>query len=137
MSLFRRASGKHTTGRAMDISEYAGFKIDLRSPTAIGAENAITCVTKILENLPVGKYYLGLPRPRGGPARDPANDVFLPVLPDTPLRISPKRNFAGDIKLVKDKARQAIQAAVLRNPRARILCLYPDAADHLHLDIMT
>jgi len=137
MSLFRPGGSRHTKGKAIDISEYGGFKIDMRSPSAAAAESAINCVSKILENLPIGKYYLGLPRPRGGSARDPANDVFLPVGPETPLRISPKRNYVEDIKLVKEKARQAIQGALARNPKPRILCLYPDSADHLHLDILT
>src|SRR4030095_13986985 len=41
MSLFRPGGSRHTKGRAMDISEYAGFGIDMRSPSTIKGENAI------------------------------------------------------------------------------------------------
>jgi len=143
LSLFRTvAAGPHgilqadkTTrlGRAVDIRAYAGNLIDLTHPK--NAVQAIRGVARVIERLPAGKFTLGLPRPGlGGDHRDPANDVFLPATPTTILRNTPTGAFAGDLRLiVKPEAKDAMAQASRGNPMARILFMYPDGNNHLHV----
>jgi hypothetical protein len=143
LSLFRTvAAGPHgivqddrTTrlGRAVDIRAYAGCLIDLQHSQ--NASRTIQGVVKVVERLPGGKFTLGLPRPGlGGSHRDPANDVFLPATIDTKIGVSPSRTMDGDLRLiVNPEAKEALARARQGNPNAKILFMYPDGNNHLHV----
>jgi hypothetical protein len=130
-----QTDGKTRLGRAVDIRAYAGNLIDLAHPTNAAAARTIQGVARVIERLPAGKFTLGLPRPGlGGSHRDPDNDVFLPATERTVLRTTPTGSFAGDLAcIVKPEAKQALARASRSNPAAKILFMYPDANNHLHV----
>lgn len=140
MSLFRFKNTAHgqvqpdgsAVGHAVDIMEYGGFKIHLKNPN--NADAAISGVAAVIENLPAGKYTLGLPRPGGGPVIDPEHDVFLPVTSLDQVQKSPSRGHLDkDLEAMHEPARAAVRAALASNTRARVQFLYPDGVDHIHI----
>jgi len=90
----------------------------------------------VIRNLPPGKYTLGLPRPKGGAAIDPDNDVFLPVTDHAQVTKSPKGAFRKDLEVVLEPARTAMREAANLNPMAKIQYMYPDGVDHVHVEAL-
>lgn len=140
MSLFRFKNGPHgeeqgdgtAIGRAVDIMEYKGFPINLKTPA--NASNAIAGVAAVIAGLAPGKYTLGLPRPGGGKLMDPDHDVFLPVTNLDQVTKSPGRgDFKKDLALVREPAQTALRAAANGNPKAHIQFMFPDGVDHVHV----
>jgi hypothetical protein len=143
MSLARFNQGPHgevqpdgtAICRAADITTFAGFPIDLLEPAH--APNTINGVARVVSALPAGKFTLGLPRPGGHSLLNPAQDVFLPVTDLSQVDKSPTGSFAGDIRRVKSQeARDALIHASSSNPDAKILFMFPDAVDHVHVKAM-
>jgi hypothetical protein len=128
-----QADGTTRLGRAVDIRAYAGCLIDLQHSQ--NTHRTIQGVVKVIERLPGGKFTLGMPRPGlGGSHRDPANDVFLPATIHTKLRASPSGTMDGDLRLiVNPEAKEALARARRGNPNAKILFMYPDGNNHLHV----
>jgi hypothetical protein len=142
LSLFRFKNGPHGEpqsdgsglGRAVDISGYQGFNINLKNPA--NTPTTISGVAAVVGRLPKGNYALGLPRPGGGPLIDPKNDVFLPVTSHNQVDHSPTGAFRTDLELVQEPARAALRQASNGNSSARIKFMFPDGVDHLHLKAM-
>ncbi len=147
LSLMRFNEGPHgraktddvAIGSAMDIKAYANVPINLLNGDNV--ENAIAGVVKVIDNLPPGKYALGLPRPspraKGPPM--PKKDVFLPVDPPRGWPM-PRVGFPlgnPTPQFVNPDAADAVNAALARNPRATFDRMFQDAPDHLHLEVIS
>lgn len=136
LSLFRKGrnhGATETNGvivcRAVDIDGYSGHKIHMNVPY-----DSLKAIVKVINNMPEGRYNVGLPRPGGGHLIDPAKDFFLPVTSLSQNERSPTGTLIGDLKLIKnDQARELISGAVTKNRKAQILYMMPDAVDHLHI----
>lgn len=146
MSMMRYNEGFHgdTAGRsdgsalcsAMDIQVYAGFRLNLINGENV--ENTIAGVVKVIDNLPHGLYGIGLTRPstvaKGPPMPD--NDVFLPMNgKDWPMYKwgFPYNNPTPQFK--NRDAATAVNAALGRNPLAKIAQMFMDGPDHVHLHV--
>jgi hypothetical protein len=160
LSLVRR-EGRHGRGEAVDIDRYGGHPIHIRNRA-----ETIDGVIAAIDALPAGCYALGLPRaPRTDPVgaatdagRYPyiyegtppqvragytavaASPPFLPAVAEADISHSPTGSTRGDLAHVADAAvrtrlRAAIDAAQTRG--AQIRYLFPDAMDHLHVQVMT
>jgi hypothetical protein len=160
LSLVRRA-GRHGQGQAVDIDRYGGHDIHIRNRAS-----TIDGVIAAVGALPAGCYALGLPRtPRTDPAgavtdadRYPyiyegtpprvragyaavaASPPFLPAVAEGDIGHSPTGATRGDLARIADAAvrtrlRAAIEAAEARGAQFRYL--FPDAMDHLHIQVMT
>jgi hypothetical protein len=136
LSLFRRGrnhgafeSNGIIIGRSIDIDIYSGHRIHMNTPY-----DSLKAIIKVINNMPEGRYNVGLPRPGGGNSLDPSKDFFLPVNSLSQNERSPTGTLMGDLKLIKNnEARELISMAVNRNKRAQILYMMPDAVDHLHI----
>jgi hypothetical protein len=118
--------------KSIDIDHFSGNRINMENP-----RNSLKAIIKVIENMPEGRYNIGLPRPGGGYSLDPAKDFFLPVNSLSQNERSPTGTLAGDLKLIKNnEARSQISKAIFRNKKARIIFLMPDAVDHLHVKAM-
>ena len=139
MSLFRYGNGPHgekqadgsAISRAIDIIEYLGHPINLKTPAA--AEQCIQGVAMVIQYLPPGRYSVGLPRPGGGDKIDPPNDVFFPVTAKEQVDVMPGGSPSKAIDMIREPARTAIKAAMAANPEAKLVIVFPDAVDHLHI----
>lgn len=115
--------------RAVDIDAYSGHKIHMDVPY-----ESLKAIVKVINNMPEGRYNVGLPRPGGGHLIDPSRDFFLPVTSLSQNERSPTGTLVGDLKLIKnEQARSLISNAVTNNKKAQILYMMPDAVDHLHV----
>lgn len=115
--------------RAVDLDLYSGHKIHMNVPY-----DSLKAIVKVIDNMPEGRYNVGLPRPGGGQLIDPSRDFFLPVTSLSQNERSPTGTLSGDLKLIKNNdARNLISNAVNKNRRAQILYMMPDAVDHLHI----
>jgi hypothetical protein len=156
-----RGEGRHGRGEAVDIDRYGGHSIHIRNRA-----ETIEGVIAAVEALPAGCYALGLPRTprtdtvgaatdarrypyiyegtpprvRAGYAAVAANPPFLPAVAEADIGSSPTHGLRGDLNQVADAAvrarlRAAIEAAQARGAQFRYL--FPDAMDHLHIQVMT
>ncbi|MFN8575391.1 MAG: hypothetical protein U0354_00905 [Candidatus Sericytochromatia bacterium] len=115
--------------RAVDIDIYSGFRINMNNPN-----DALKGIVRIINNMPEGRYNIGLPRPGGGQLIAPDKDFFLPVTNLNQNEVSPTGSIDTDLKLIKNQeARELITNAVKNNKMAKILYLMPDAVDHVHI----
>jgi hypothetical protein len=158
MSMMRYNHGYHgdTDGRAdgsalcsaMDISEYAGHKLNLIN--GVGVQETIAGVIAVIDNLPPGLYGFGLTRPSPYPGGPPMNgkgwpkernkDVFLPC-----WSLDPKEEWAmytwgrpldnPTPQFVNDDARVRVNDAIGRNPNVKVAQMFMDGPDHLHLHV--
>jgi hypothetical protein len=160
ISLIRpRSPGHHSQGRAVDINNYQGKRIDARWP-----DEALEGVVAVIDNLPRGFYVMGLPRvPRRDlhdleeypyyfepyshdpPSfkmryRNEAGEFGLPnyfLNRNLPSRRSPSRGrIEQDVDSFEDETakglfREAVARAQLRG--TQVLYLFPDEPNHLHL----
>jgi hypothetical protein len=166
LSLYRKPRSEksrepHSRGLAADFMAYGGHTIHSRN-----ASEALRGVIAVIENLPPGRYGLGLPKP---PNTDPAPGMPAPFRPakwpffpaPIPAVILPYNIVlpkAEGAKLVSGRLgpkpwvlrwenergapiedigsqplRQVIRDAAKRG--VRIMTLFPDAVDHLHLQL--
>ena len=167
-SIARETAGPHGTptaggfqvGRAVDITRFAGQRLDISFPT-----EAVAGLAAAMRALPPGCYIFGLPRPpredpvggledlntypkyyRGSPmpgTKPPLSKAGIdairdnPLLPAVNLRRCPTGNLDGDLAQLRPGGQTELTAAAheARGRGANILCLFPDGADHLHIQV--
>jgi hypothetical protein len=156
-----RGEGRHGRGEAVDINRFGGHDIHIRN-RASTIEGVIAAVGA----LPAGCYALGLPRtPRTDPVGaatdagryrhiyegDPprvragfaavaANPPFLPAVAEAQIGSSPGGGTRRDLNHITDATVRTRLTAAIDAARARgaqIQSLFPDAMDHLHIQVMT
>lgn len=146
--------------RAVDIVRFAGANIDITQP-----ESSVRAIAAVIRALPPGCYLLGLPRPprtdpEGG-AEDAQNHQRFyrastgptdrpvlsergqraiatnPFLPAVNLRHCPTGSLRGDLARLGPGGQAELTAAAdeAQARGARILCLFPDGPDHLHVQV--
>ncbi|MBC7474344.1 MAG: hypothetical protein H7263_08640 [Candidatus Sericytochromatia bacterium] len=136
LSLFRTGRNhgqKQVNGdiicRAVDIDGYSGNLINMSNPNS-----SLKAILKVIDNMPQGRYVVGLPRPGGGSLINPNKDFFLPVNSLSQNERTPTGTLTGDLKLIKNSdARNKITKAFCKNKKAKVMFLMPDAVDHLHI----
>jgi len=164
LSLVRPHSSFHMRGQAVDISRFAGYDILMTNPSQ--ALQAVLAVIEALPRgcyalgLPrpvradadgarrdhTRYHYLNLYEPGNPPTLRPQyqhlleENVFLPVHSQADIDRSPSRgSITGDLDCIVDPAAQAQLRAAIANARqhgARIKYLFPDALDHLHVQVV-
>jgi hypothetical protein len=153
-------AGGFQVGRAVDITRFAGHRIHIDSPA-----DAVAGIAAAMRALPPGCYIFGLPRPPredpvGGvedlktypyfyvgspmpgtkPPLSPKGTAAIhdnPFLPAVDLRKCPTGNLDGDLAKLLPGGQADLTAAAheARARGAKILCLFPDGADHLHVQV--
>ena len=136
----RGAAGEQRTSFACDISAYDGVRILLRNDGS-NVEPTIRAVAGILRRLPPGFYKFGFPRPStqlGGPVF-PDFDVFLPAKSMVAVSSPPPGKFGKSAVplIVNPDALSAVQSALDGNPKARFSMMFPDAYNHVHIEIIS
>jgi len=161
LSLVRFGGGRHAQGRAVDINRYAGHEINVRN---LG--EALQGILSVIANLPQGCFNLGLPRaPHVDPIGAESDsrtyhglNLYLPVCParlrpqfaDLPSRHiffaagsavdhPPSRTIEGDLAHIVNAVARAQLRAAIAEARLRgtfILSMFPDALDHLQIQMM-
>ncbi|MBD2768080.1 D-alanyl-D-alanine carboxypeptidase family protein [Hymenobacter sp. BT664] len=164
MSLVRPRASYHTRGQAVDISRFAGHDIRMTNPAR--ALQAVLAIIDLLPagcyalGLPRpvradadgarrdhARYgYLNLYQPGNPPTLRPeyenlpAANVFLPVNSQADIDVSPSHgNIARDLDFIVDATAQSLLRTAVANARqrgARIKYLFPDALDHLHIQVV-
>ncbi|MDD5035845.1 MAG: hypothetical protein PHE55_13925 [Methylococcaceae bacterium] len=147
MSMMRYNEGPHgkvgedgvAVCSAMDITVYSGLSINLINGGNV--ENTVAGVCKVIDNLPPGLFALGLtrpsPYPKGPPMPD--KDIFLPMNPGAGWPMYKVGFPLGNPtpQFVNLKAAEAVNAALGRNPRAKMNRMFQDGPDHLHLEVIS
>jgi len=125
---FGKKSG-HSRGEAVDIHVYGEYSINMGDP-----KSALNGTLAVISNLPSGCYALGIPRTL---PKD-KEKLFFPA--NTPQFKSPSRGrIDKDIEYIenteaRDQFRKIIKDAA---NRGAIICyLFPDARDHLHIQLV-